>query len=269
MKPVCKYESFRSFLKDEFDFRTKRNSLYSLRAFARDLNVSHSRLSEFLSGKHPISARTGQRICRSLSLANEDSDYLINLIRSEFHPNMKVRRAALEAASQRRQTQFLTSNGEADLLGCWYYLPLIVFMTLPKPMNENEIAERLGVDNDTVREAIDFLAKEQFIEFDGTSWKKSHAFFKFESGAPSPHFKAYHEMFLRMAAQSLHSDPIQERKFITWVFTFDDSDVEEARRELEEFSADFVRKFSERKSSNSVFSLGVQFYGVGNSNVRT
>jgi uncharacterized protein (TIGR02147 family) len=265
MQSVFSYESFRSFLTDEFAQRTKRNGLYSLRAFARDLNMSHSRLSEFLSKKSPISARSGQTICKALSLAQEECAYLIDLIQCEFHPNESVRASAREAAKQKRQTRLIVSKGDGpDLLENWYDLSLIVFLTLPRPMPMPEVAERLGLDEKTVTEAAGRLERAAFIERDGAGWKKSHAFVKFESGVPSPHYKAYHEAFLRLSANALQTHPIPERKFVTWVFSFNDSELEQARNEIEEFAANFVRKYADRETSDRVYSLGLQFYQLGN-----
>ena len=60
--------SISEFLGAEFSKRKLRNETYSLRAFARDLGVSASRLSEILSGKLGISEKTAETIASKLRL---------------------------------------------------------------------------------------------------------------------------------------------------------------------------------------------------------
>jgi len=60
--------SFRVYLQSEFTTRRARNPRYSLRAFAKGLNVDHSSLSQWMRGARPISARTIDALGRRLKL---------------------------------------------------------------------------------------------------------------------------------------------------------------------------------------------------------
>src|SRR5688572_16822884 len=64
--------SFRLWLQRQFTERCKRNSRYSLRAFAKLLLVDHSSLSQILSGKRPISKNTMAAFCTKLSTTPAD-----------------------------------------------------------------------------------------------------------------------------------------------------------------------------------------------------
>jgi transcriptional regulator with XRE-family HTH domain len=61
-----------SAIETEFQLRAKRNPSYSLRSFARDLEVSPSYLSRLFRGKHEISREMAQRILENLKVAAED-----------------------------------------------------------------------------------------------------------------------------------------------------------------------------------------------------
>ena len=58
--------------------RQGRNARYSLRAFARDLGVSHSTLSGVLSGRRPASARFVRRVAKSLGLDTQQAMTLVD-----------------------------------------------------------------------------------------------------------------------------------------------------------------------------------------------
>jgi transcriptional regulator with XRE-family HTH domain len=61
--------SFRSFLADELARRVERNRRYSLRAFARDLGVDHSSLSQWLRGRRAFTVEVIERLGARLRLS--------------------------------------------------------------------------------------------------------------------------------------------------------------------------------------------------------
>jgi plasmid maintenance system antidote protein VapI len=58
-------------LTDAFEEKRSRNSSYSLRAFARDLEISVSHLSAIMSGQKKLSAQQAGKIAIKLQLAPE------------------------------------------------------------------------------------------------------------------------------------------------------------------------------------------------------
>lgn len=64
--------SFRLWLQRQFTERCKRNPRYSLRAFAKNLDMEASSLSQILSGKRPVSKKSMQALCEKLSANPND-----------------------------------------------------------------------------------------------------------------------------------------------------------------------------------------------------
>jgi transcriptional regulator with XRE-family HTH domain len=58
--------------------RQRRNARYSLRAFARDLGVSHSTLSGVVSGRRPASARFVRSVATHLGLDGQETLALVD-----------------------------------------------------------------------------------------------------------------------------------------------------------------------------------------------
>ena len=83
--------SFRFFLQQEFFQRQRRNPRYSLRAFARDLELSPSTLSEILNGRHRPQAATIGKICQRLSLAPAEEEYWTWVNQQELTPGQVLR----------------------------------------------------------------------------------------------------------------------------------------------------------------------------------
>lgn len=65
-------EKLVDFLKTEFANRKKRNAKYSLRALSRDIGVSHSVISEYMSGKRNITKLTCYKIMFFLKIPSSD-----------------------------------------------------------------------------------------------------------------------------------------------------------------------------------------------------
>ena len=64
--------TFRIMLQAELQRRRAANARYSLRSFARDLDVDHSTLSQILRGKRRLTGRTVRAFGRRLRLAGPD-----------------------------------------------------------------------------------------------------------------------------------------------------------------------------------------------------
>ena len=94
MNSIYENHSISEFLTAEFSKRKLRNETYSLRAFARDLAVSPSRLSEVLSGQHGLSEKTADLIAAKLRLKPREREFWRDLILSESSRNQKVRELA-------------------------------------------------------------------------------------------------------------------------------------------------------------------------------
>ncbi len=72
-----KIADFRGMLRAELGRRQVKNPAYSMRAFARDLGLSASGLSEVLSGKHSLSLRRAVIVSQRLGLSGHESDDFI------------------------------------------------------------------------------------------------------------------------------------------------------------------------------------------------
>lgn len=60
--------SLRKLLSKEFEYKKTKNPNYSLRAMARDIDISPSVISEYLNGKRSISPKSRYKVIRYLNL---------------------------------------------------------------------------------------------------------------------------------------------------------------------------------------------------------
>lgn len=82
-----------SLIRNEFEAKKSKNKNYSLRALARDLDVSVSTLSESLNGKHKLSYKSLERILAKLDI---DTETAIKL-KLQNYPSRAEKALLLEA----------------------------------------------------------------------------------------------------------------------------------------------------------------------------
>src|SRR4051812_3874208 len=96
MASLFDFNSVSDFLAHELDSRQQRNSNYSLRAFARDLGVSASRLSEILNSTGGLSEKTALAVALKLKLKPSEKKYWLDLVLASSARNPKVKKLARE-----------------------------------------------------------------------------------------------------------------------------------------------------------------------------
>jgi hypothetical protein len=92
---IYDYIDYRVLLSEEFLSRVAGNHGYSMRAFARDLNLSPGFLSEVMRGKKTLSLAKGRELFALMGLQGEELNYVENLITYRDNPDLGIRNLAL------------------------------------------------------------------------------------------------------------------------------------------------------------------------------
>lgn len=87
---------YRKLLREELACRMGKNPLYSLRAFARDLKVSSSKISEILNGKQGLSVARALQLVELLGWNEEKANFFCGLVTFKHSKNHEVKKAAFK-----------------------------------------------------------------------------------------------------------------------------------------------------------------------------
>ncbi|RYZ74250.1 MAG: hypothetical protein EOP05_09380 [Proteobacteria bacterium] len=104
---VFSHTSFNQFLEQKFEEKLRDDPTYTLRRFARDLEISPSRLSELLKG-HAISVLNAASICDHFKLTGASKTFLISLAKRDT-----ARTDSGRARAESRLQEFLLNNGRS------------------------------------------------------------------------------------------------------------------------------------------------------------
>jgi uncharacterized protein (TIGR02147 family) len=263
---VFGYEDIRTLLKDELYRRTVKNSKYSVRKFAKDLNISSSRLSELINFKKgDVSLSTLKKIARGLKLSEDELDYFyqLTLSNSSTRPRIKALAHTKLAESNAKNEYAIYRDEFHGLMQKWYYLALIELLTIGSHYSNEFISEKLGIPENEIASAIEHLCEHKYVirTKDG-KYEKSNSLLKVESNTPSTMIQNYHIEMSAMAKRALQTQPIQNRKFLTSVISFEKKYLAEARVELENFIMQFTKKYISTENADSVYCAGLQFFEI-------
>ena len=98
---VESHASFRDFLNEEYQRRLETNRRYSLRAFARDVDVSAAFLSQVISGKRRLSEDRAEEVAGRLGWSRSRSERFLKFVRAELTNLPSTRTRLLKEAEGR------------------------------------------------------------------------------------------------------------------------------------------------------------------------
>jgi uncharacterized protein (TIGR02147 family) len=257
---VTREKNYRSLLREELEVRCERNPRYSLRAFARDLGITSSRLSEVLTGRYGLSRQAAQAIAEKLGWNESESVIFCDLVDSEHARTKKAKAEAKSRLESGSEYQQLTLDS-FQVISDWYHYAILE-LTLVHDFKSDPkwIARRLGISDHIVNAAIDRLKRlDLLIEKNGRLCATS-GFTASPSGIPSDALKKFHRQLLEKAVSSIHLQTVDERDISHVVLAVDRSQVKEAQEEIKKFRRGFDARFGKASKKDEVYCLGVTFF---------
>lgn len=255
--------TYRTYIEREFKARCRRNPSYSLRAYARDLQVPPSKLSEVLRHTCGLSAQSATALAPRLRLTEKEAEHFVTLVESE-HSRSSTRKE--QAKKLLEQFQLVNGVTELDLekykvISDWYHYAILELMTLDHFVSSNEwMAEQLGLDVATVIEALNRLVRVQLIENIDGAWKTCEQNTSSPSHIPSREIREHHFQILQKATASIEDQPMDERDLATMTLAIDEKDFPVVKQRLKEFRRSLASDLQKSVNRDRVFCLSTQFF---------
>ncbi len=254
---------YTEFLEREYQTHLRRNPSYSLRAFARDLGMQPSKLSEVLRGIRGLSAKTAEKVAKNLKLSTQESAIFLNLVLL----HQKRNRSAQKQAEEKLKTlAAMDGYGELSLerfkiISDWYHFAILELTELDGFESDPRwIAGRLGIPSQLAIEAIERLLDFGLLVNQNGKLKQTHINLATPSDIPSRELREHHSQILMKADAALHEIDITERDFSAITLAFNSEQMDEVRKELKELRRRLGQKIQEHPRKNRVYCLAMQFF---------
>lgn len=259
---------YRDVLLRHFELKRAKRAGYSLRMFARDLELTPSNLSDVLKGRCGISAVVAERIAQTLKMNTEEATFFADLVESKHARSRADREAALERVRRQAENPFgrKAKPESIPLFEKWYYVATLEFLTLKQgEPGVDEIADALGLSVEEVHESLSRLLALGAIRREGSRFVRADEYLFAESPTPSETIRSFHKQVMDQAKLAIDTQTIERRKFLSTLFTFDSRRLAEAIAYLESLDQDFFSKFEAKEESDSVYAFSLQFFRLDDS----
>ncbi len=236
---------YRSKLQEELASRQRVNPSYSIRAFARSLDMHHASVSAILRGERSIPSTQLDRIAANLGLSPAERV----LMHQSAHPKKTEKRRLLEEERHFR------------IIAEWEHTAILSLMDLKvfKP-NAKWIGRRLGITTDRAATCLETLLREGLIKNcpDG-SLKKDDQSFRTTDGVTSRALKKFHIEALEMGLKKLASIDYDDRENGAVTFALNKKRLPQLRSMLRSFRRRFMET-AEQGELDEVYQLCFQLY---------
>ncbi len=244
---------YRELLLNYLQEKKKRNSLFSLRALAQQLNVSPAQLSQFLSGKRPLTLKVALKIADKLEFSQMEKQRILQTVQTG---SSEVKWSAAHF--------HILGEEQFQIISEWYYFAILSLGHLKQNQNSPAwIAKRLGIDIHTARSAYERLKRLGYILESKGQFKQSTKALHTSAEIPSAAVRKYHRQNLELASQKLDEVDLTQREFTSITFAVDPKKLLKAKEMMNYFKNELCQ-FMGSGEKSEVFTLALQLFPVTN-----
>lgn len=260
--------NYREILKTELERRSRANSRYSLRAFARDLGMPASRLSEVFSGIHGVSPERGEMLAKKLKLVGLVRDVFTTSI-AAAHGRSAAQRGAAElrlAAASEKLAQLSREASWSNAIVGWYYGAVQQLTRLNEFKRDlGWIAARLGITEHQVTSALRYLLRLGHLAED----RRGQLVFgptaqRGANGLPSRMMRLRRDDILDMAREAVRRARFENlalgNDFPATILALEKRRLPEAHAILRDCQRALYELAAETKSPDGIYTIAMQLF---------
>jgi uncharacterized protein (TIGR02147 family) len=228
---------FRFTLQEEFLKRVRRNSRYSIRAFAKSLEMDHSTLAKLLRGERPLGNRARQKLQAKLGLGPDET----------------------------RETDYAQLSLDTfTLIADWHHYAILELMRLENFRPDLKwIARTLGIPHAEVAAAVQRLERCKLLKVradgswrdltGGTSTTTGNAF-------TASAFRKLQRQLLERAIHCLEEIPMEKRDNTNMMMAVDSDRLPQAKERIKKFRRELARFLSRGKKRDQLYNLSLALF---------
>lgn len=217
-------------LRETLSSRQRKNPAYSLRSFAKDLEIDSSNLSAILQSKRGLPYKRAAIVAKRLRLAPKESTLFVA---STLRKQMAL--DAIVVASDMKH--YLLDDKFYKIISEWEYYAFLQLLKVRGFKSDTEwLAQRLGVGEPRVRLVIRHLLDLGFIiEDKKKGFLRATPSLETSDGVESQALQASHQDSLDIAKRKLESVPVELRDFSSVTMSITTEKIPQAKAIIREF----------------------------------
>lgn len=234
------------YLLQEFERRSLSNPHYSLRAFARDLEVHSGTLSGILNQRRAVGAKTLAHIMKKLPLSATDKK--------------KILSALMAPSAEEFETPALLDEEVLNVIKDWEHYAILAYLQLGKAKKApGDIAKALRIPQAKFLRALSNLEKVGLLKRDGNQLKGLHKSIITSRGIPSPALREAHLQYIDKAKSALTEFSVDERDITGTTLAVSHKNLPKAKALIQQFRME-LSELLEQGEADEVFRLNIQLF---------
>lgn len=242
-------ETVESLLLDYLNNLKKKNPKFSLRAFAKKIDMSPSHLSSIINKRKKLSPKQAIQIIKKLEL---DAGQSLKLL-EDVHPELKQ-------ALKTKVEQKILSDDQFKLISDWVHFAILSLSFLPDSQASSKwISKKLNVSESRIASSFLRLQKMGLIQVFDKKYTQTLMSITTTRDISSSAIRENHRQNLEMAQQKLQTIDVLQREYGSITFPLNIRDIQKAKDLITEFKLKF---YNEIKTSDptDVYTLAIQLF---------
>lgn len=251
---------YRKILMTSLSRRQSVNPAYSLRAFARDLQISASSISLILSGQQGLSGAKATYIANKIGLVGKERELFLLSVESSHSRNPNSKKLAQEKLTF---AQAYFEKQRDHLLKNWLNLPIIEYVRSHPMADEQTLSSIFETSDQDIENILSSLQKEKILSRSKKKWSVNKNYMNFGDDVPSNIIRQFHKETLTRAMRAIEEQNVKERLVSTTIFNINPEKREDAFKSMAEFRKKFCVDFTADEDINEnseVYTLAMQFF---------
>lgn len=240
-------------LRENLQKRQMRSKSYSLRAFARDLNIHPATLSLVMNGKRKLPLKDASRLAEKLTLTPKEQTLFVESLMSK---KVNLDMIKIDDVDDR----FMLDDSYFSVISEWQHCAILDLLDLTDfdPTVEN-IAHKLAITEDSILMAIHNLEVSGLGELIGNRFVKAFREVRTTEDVQSRALKQSHIQTLEIGKQKLEEVELDQRDFSSTTFAVDPEKIPEAKIIIREFRKKMA-SLMKSGHKTEVYQLAIQLY---------
>lgn len=241
-------------MKECLSQKQRQNAQYSVRAFARDIEMHPATLNQVLNGKRPLPLKNCAVVAEKMGLSPKERTLFMD---SLFRTKSQLDSIKVSESDER----FMLDESYHKVIAEWeHYAVIELYDTNNFTATVGEIARRLGITENRAGVVLNNLfGCGLLVHGDNGLPVKSHRRVRTTEDVTSNALKASHIEALEMGKEKLTEIDVMLRDFSSSTLAIDMEKLPEAKQIIREFRQKMAALLEEGNKTE-VFQLAIQFY---------
>lgn len=263
-------KAYQQILKSQLSKRAEKNPLFSLRSFAKVLQVSPGILSEVMNGKKALSYKMAEKFVINLDLQGELAKEFLNSVvenqkaRKLFRKDPKIKNFTNKPFDKQSESFSYMTDSHYKIMGDWWYGAMLEATRLENYEPEPQwFASKMGISTYEAKLAMERLLEAKLLAKEGDSVVATNEQVRIKEmySATTVARKKKQKQIREKAIEAIDLQPLEKRSMTTMTMSIDPEKIPEAKKMIAEFN-EKLTAFLESGDRKEVYALEVGLFSL-------